>query len=312
MTPIKVLFLGTPEFSKNCVEKLSQNSQFKIQAVLTKPDIPSGRGLKKRASPVKMWAEAKNIPVFTPKTFQDEAQIKFIKNFDIDIVLIISYGLIIPDYFLNWFPDRVVNVHTSLLPRWRGAAPVPHCLLAGDKVTGITLQKVIQKLDAGDIIHQIQIPILPHMNSIDIYNQMESLTQSLLIEILPLYLKGKIKTLSQDELKTTYAPKIQKSQLKIKWTWSAVKILNSIRAFASEGGMYAFYQGKRIKIFQAEMSLKEGDAGLVLDYNKEKGLLVACGEKSLYLKEVQLEGKKKQKIQEFILGCMIRKGQKFE
>ena len=311
MDPIKVLFLGTSEFSKNCLEKIILNPQFKIQAVFTKPDAFSGRGLKKRPSSVKKWAAEQKIPVFTPYTFKDPANLKFILKFDIDIVIMISYGFIIPLYFLKWFPDRILNVHASLLPRWRGAAPVPHCLLAGDSVTGLTLQKTVLKLDAGDIIHKISIPILQNMDSIDIYQQMEKCVPELLFSAIPRYLTGKIKLLPQNEKLATYAPKIQKSQLKVNWGESALKILNSIRAFSSESGVFTFFQGKRFKIFRAEISLESGNRGEILGYNK-KGLLTACGQGALYLKVVQLEGKKKQKIEEFMKGYPLKKGEKFE
>ena len=311
MDPIKVLFLGTSEFSKNCLEKIILNPQFKIQAVFTKPDAFSGRGLKKHPSSVKKWSVEKNIPVFTPHTFKDPAKLEFILKFDIDIVMIISYGVIIPRYFLEWFPDRVLNVHASLLPRWRGAAPVPHCLLAGDSVTGLTLQKTVLKLDAGDIIHKISIPISQNMDSIDIYQQMEKCIPELLFSAVPRYLKKEIKLLPQNEKLASYAPKIQKSQLRVIWGESAFKILNSIRAFSSEGGVFTFFRGKRFKIFRAEVSSESGNKGEILEYNK-KGLLTACGQEALYLKEVQLEGKKKQPIEEFIKGCPLKKGERFE
>ena len=306
MDPIKVLFLGTSEFSKNCLEKILLNPQFKIQAVFTKPDAFSGRGLKKRPSSVKKWATAQKIPVFTPHTFKDPVNLEFILKFDIDIVIIISYGFIIPLYFLKWFPDRVLNVHASLLPRWRGAAPVPHCLLAGDSVTGLTLQKTVLKLDAGDIIHKISIPILQNMDSIDIYQQMERCIPELLFSVVPCYLAGKIKLLPQNEKWATYAPKIQKSQLKVNWGESALKILNSIRAFSSESGVFTFFQGKRFKIFRAEISSESGNKGEILGYNK-KGLLTACGQGALYLKVVQLEGKKKTKNRRICKRLSVRK-----
>ena len=311
MDPIKVLFLGTSEFSKNCLETMALNPQFKIQAVFTKPDTFSGRGLKKHPSSVKKWAIEKNIPVFTPHTLKDSVSLEFILKFDIDIVMIISYGFIIPLYFLKWFPDRILNVHASLLPRWRGAAPVPHCLLAGDSVTGLTLQKTVLKLDAGDIIHKISIPISQNMNSVDIYQQMEKCIPELLFSAVPHYLKGKIKLLPQNENLATYAPKIKKSQLRVRWEEPALKVLNSIRAFSSEGGVFTFFQGKRFKIFRAEISSESGSKGEILGYEK-KGLLTACGQGALYLKEVQMEGRKKQKIEEFIKGCRLKKGEKFE
>lgn len=311
MNPIKVLFLGTPEFSKKCLESLFQDAQFKIQAVWTRPDAPSGRGLKLRPSPVKKWAAGRSIPVWTPQTLKEKKSVEFIKQVNIDVVVVVGYGLILPRYFLNWFLDKAVNIHTSLLPRWRGAAPVPHCLLAGDSMTGATLQKISAQLDAGGIIHQLSFPILSHMSSEDVYRQMEEKAVDLLTNTLPLYLKGQIQAQPQDESKAVYAPKIQKSQLRVNWSCSALKIMNSIRAFACDGGMHAFYKEKRVKIFQAQISPQQGGAGCILDIN-EKGILVACRQDSLYLQEVQLAGKKRQPSSSFIRGFQIEKGQKFE
>ena len=314
MKPINVLFLGTSSFSTYVLEFLLSHSRFQVEAVLTKVDQISGRGMKLHPSPVRVTAQKHSIPVQTLSSFKDQNAIKkFLKNFHIDVVIVVSYGLIIPSYFLNWFSNRIVNIHTSLLPKWRGAAPIQHALLKGDQSTGVTLQEISPKLDAGDIIHQVSFPISHSMDATNIYQKMTELACSLLSQYLPLYLDGQIQVTPQDSSLVTYAPKIQKSQLKIQWTDTALKVFNQIRAFTMDGGAFALYNQKRIKIFKSELSMEhQGKAGQVLLYDKYKGLLVACQTGAIYLQEVQLESKKRQSVQTWMRGFAVEKGADFE
>ena len=223
-------------------------------------DQISGRGMKLRPSLVRVTAQKHSIPVQTLSSFKDQNAIKkFLKNFHIDVVIVVSYGLIIPSYFLNWFSNRIVNIHTSLLPKWRGAAPIQHALLKGDQSTGVTLQEISPKLDAGDIIHQVSFPISHAMDATSIYQKMTELACFPIIQYLPLYLDGQIQVTPQDSSLVTYAPKIQKSQLKIQWTDTALKVFNQIRAFTMDGGAFALYNQKRIKILSQSYlwSIKE-------------------------------------------------------
>ena len=301
---IKVLFLGTSEFSKNCLENLFQNSHFEVQEVWTKPDSPSGqRGLRLTPSPVKKFCLEKSISCFTPDIFPAEGSI----DLDVDVVVVVGYGFLIPSYFLNQF--KVVNIHTSLLPRWRGAAPVAHCLIHGDSKTGVTLQEVVPQLDAGDIIRQIEFSISSEMNSLDVLKKMEGLAKELLIQTLPFYLKNKIQTQKQDESLVTYAPKIKNSDLKIDWKNSAQRISQSMRAFVSEGGMYTYYGKQRVKIFRAEIVNFKGSPGCVLECSRN--LIIACGNEALSIKDIQREGKKRQPIEEFMRGFKVKDDQLF-
>jgi len=298
----KVLFLGTSHFAKNCLDKLYQSSLFHIQSVWTKPDAPSGkRGLLLKPSPVKELCVQKNIPCLTPHVFPKKTD-SCVKNLNIDVVIVIAYGVILPSYFLDQF--KVVNIHASLLPRWRGAAPVPYSLLHGDSKTGVSLQEVAFRLDTGDVIRQIEFPLLPEMDAQDVFKKMEEKTHELLLKTLPLYLQNKIQPQKQDESLATYAPKIKNSDLRVNWNQPAQKVLNSIRAFVTEGGVYTYNDQQRIKIFKAELSSLKGSPGAVLE--SSRNLIIACSQGALSIKEVQRDGRKKQAIEEFMRGFKIK------
>ena len=316
---MNILFLGTCEFAKKCLDKLLSDSQFHVTAVLTKPPSPSGRGMKQNPSPVHILAQNRSIPVFTPHSLKNKKSIEHTLNMDIHAAIVVSYGLILPEYFLKKFP--CVNIHPSLLPRWRGAAPIERCLQAGDSHTGVTLQKISPRLDAGDIIHQLSFPIPPSMSSEDIDKQIEAFSFQLLSQFLPPFLRGESQAHPQDESLVVYADKINKSEMKIDWQQSANSLFHHIRAFSRIGGAFTYLKGKRLKIFKTAPPslLKKEDtkkekppaAGTILFYNKEKGWTISCGQGVLELLEVQWEGKKRQSIHEFIKGCRIQTGEVF-
>ena len=304
-----ILFFGTTSFSHKCLNHLMEDSQFAVQAIVTKPQQSSGRGMRLQPSPVYTLAKKMNIPVWTPSSLKDSSVLKPLQSFDISAVVVVDYGLILPPYLLKWFSDRVFNIHTSLLPRWRGAAPIVHCLLAGDQKTGVTLQKMVSRLDAGNIIYQLDFDISDQMNALDVLKKMEILSLQLLSQHLPLYLEREISPTSQDESQVTYAPKIDKSQLKINWSESSKNLFNKVRAMVIKNGVYTSYQGLRLKIWSAgyDDESHQEDFGKIILYN-DKGLKVTCGQGHLYLKEVQLEGRKAQKIAPFLRGFSLKIG----
>ena len=307
---MKTLFLGTSFFAQKCLEHLANDSQFKIQAVVTRPPQKAHRGMKLQHSPVSVYATENNLPLHTPVSFKDKNEVEFIKKLDIDVVIVVAYGIILPAYFLDWFSDRIVNIHTSLLPQWRGASPVTASLLAGDLQTGVTLQKVSVKMDAGDIIHQLSLDVPLEMNAKDLLSQMEPLACRLLSEFLPLYLKGEITPQVQDESKVTLAKKVQKTELQIDWNQEAKTIHNQVRAFVLHKGAYTFYKGLRLKVLKSVLDSKSSSTpGQVM--NQDKGLQVACGSGSIWIQEVQLEGKKVQEISAFLRGFKIDIGSSF-
>ena len=311
MDQIKILFLGTPDLAAYCLQVLLSNPQFKVQAVLTKPGKPAGRKLKLRTSPVHELAWRNKISVFTPLSFKDKASCEFVRSLDIDAVVVAAYGVILPNYFLNWFPRRVVNLHPSALPKWRGASPIPYSLLSGDKTGGVTLQIVSQKMDAGDIIHQISFPILDSMDAFDVLKKSKVICAELLCRYLPKYLEGKIKPRPQDEKKVSYSYKIKKEDLRINWKTAPRFVFNHIRAFSASGGAYTFYKNKRLKIFKSklEKSSLKGPPGQILGFNPKIGMEIAVEKGSVFLTEVQWSGKKRQNIKEFIKGFRFKDGE---
>jgi len=313
LSKFNILFFGTTAFSCKCLNHLMKDPQFSVQAVVTKPEKSSGRGMALQSSPVYMLARKSNIPVWTPSSLKDSKVLEPIQSLNISAVIVVDYGLILPSYLLNWFSNRVFNIHTSLLPRWRGAAPIVHCLLAGDQKTGVTLQKMVSRLDAGDIIYQLDFDISEQMNSLDILKKMEPLSFQLLSRYLPLYFKGEIFTKPQEESQATYAPKVEKSQLKINWTESSKNLFNKVRAMVIKNGVYTFYQGLRLKVWSVEYDNEshQADFGEIVLCN-DKDLKVACGQGHLYLKEVQLAGKKAQKIVPFLRGFPLKIGHVFD
>ena len=286
-----------------------EDSQFKVEGVVTKPEKTSGRGMKLQASPVYKLAQQRDVPVWTPSSLKNSKILEPLKSLDISAVLVVDYGLLLPSYLLDWFSNRVFNIHTSLLPRWRGAAPLVHCLLAEDKKTGVTLQQMVSRLDAGDIIYQLDFDISEQMNSLDLLKKMEPLSFELISKSLPLFLDGKISPISQNESLVTYAPKIEKSQLKIDWSESSKNLFNKVRAMVVKNGTYTFYKGLRLKIWSAgyDNQSHQEEFGKIVLCN-EKDLKVACGQGHLYLKEVQLESRKIQKIATFLRGFTLKEG----
>ncbi len=322
MNPFKILFLGTPNIASQCLDFLIHDKQFTVEAVFTKPDARKGRGLKLSPSPVKELAIKNNISVFTPITLSSPKDIEFLKTESIDGVIVVAYGMILPSFFLDLFPKKIVNIHASLLPRWRGATPIQSSLLAGDKKTGVTLQQVVKKLDAGDIIDSKEILIEDTMDSLYVLKKMELMSIALLKTSLPRYFSNQITPHSQNELNATYCRKIKNEDLKINWNENARSIFNHIRAYTMNGGSYTFYKNKRLKIFKSSVNLESNFAegkyegvqefpGKVMGYSKEKGLLISCGEGSLFVLEVQFLGKRKQGIHHFMMGARISKGEKF-
>ena len=311
---IKVLFLGTSVFAEKCLKYLIENTQFQVQGVITKGRKASGRGMRLCSSPVYDLAQKQALKILTPSSFKNPKDVEQVKSWGAEAVVVCAYGLIIPSYFLNWFSDRIVNIHTSLLPRWRGASPVSRCILSGDQKTGVTLQKLSERLDAGDIIHKLSFALSEDMDAQDVLLKMEGLSFDLLGRYFPMYLKGEIQPQAQEESEAVYAEKVHKSELKIDWSQKASEIFNQVRAFVIHGGAYTLYKGRRVKIFKTEQGSNKSFSkkGRVMSYDPLQGLEVVCGSGSLYLKEVQIEGRKRQSIHTALRGFEFKIGSVFE
>jgi methionyl-tRNA formyltransferase len=310
---MKIVFMGTAELSCASLEKLA--GQFSILAVVTQPDKPKGREMKLQFSPVKILAEKLSLPVLQPAKARDEKFISELRGLQPDLIVVVAYGQILPQSLLDLPKFGCVNVHTSLLPKYRGASPIQSAILNRETETGVTIMKMDAGLDTGDIISQARTPILREDNSQTLHDRLARLGAELLVETIPDYVAGKILPRPQPIEGASYAAKIKKEDGKIDWNEPAEKILNRLRAFTPWPGAFTFLppepKPQLLKIWKAEIAEKSGAAGEILSADKN-GIVVACGKKSLRILELQREGGRRLSAQEFLAGCALEVGKRFE
>ena len=299
----KILFMGTPEFSVPILKKL--NLEHKIISVITQPPKKKSRGQKLLKSPVHLEAEKLKIPVRHPKSLFNNTELNYIKNAEIDFVVVVAFGQIIPDNFLNIKNLTFLNIHASLLPRWRGAAPIQRSIMEMDKETGISIMKIIPKLDAGPFMLQEKIIINEGDNFSLLSKKLSEIGANLIVDALSLFKKNEVKFINQDEKNVTYAKKINKREAKINWNKPAKKIIAEINGLNPFPGAWFMHEGNRIKIIEAEKSKKFGREGEVLTDD----LIIGCKEKSIKIKLIQKEGKNILKTSDFLTGYGIKKGE---
>ena len=311
--PYSIAFCGTPNFAVPALESLIEDSDFNIELVLTQPDRPSGRGKKLKPSPVKVFAQEHSLEVITPEKVSEESILNLIKEKKLDAAVVVAYGQILPQTFLDSFQKGCVNIHSSLLPRWRGAAPMQRALMEGDEVTGVSLQKIVKKLDAGDIIGERVFPLTQEMGAKELYDQLSHLGAELIVNEFKQFLEDKIDLKVQDESQVTYAKKIMKEEGLIDWSLSALQIHNKIRGLNMGGPFgYSQFREKQIKLhssrpYEEDHSSQPGD---VVEVRKDS-FFVACGEGLLELYQVQPESKAKMLAGDFIRGYHLQKGDRF-
>ena len=307
---ISLVFAGTSEFSVQCLQFLLELG-CQVKTVITRPDRPHSRGLKQTSSPVRLFSEAKKLPLLTPEEFTPSF-LQQIAEQKCDLALVCGYGCIVPSSFFNCFSKGAVNVHPSLLPRWRGAAPIERALMAGDKKTGVCLQVMTEQMDAGDIIGQKEFPIKEEETSLEIYQKAIQITGELLQSTLVAYVEGRIQPVPQTG-KVTFAKKIQKEEGFIHWDQAASHLHNQIRALSSGPQAFTFLKEERIKIYRSRLvsTFSPSSPGKVIKSGQGE-LVVACGQKgALSLLEVQRPGRRKQKVEEFLRGYPIAPGEIF-
>ncbi len=311
MSTIRILFLGTPEFARAHLQSLLDDAHFNVVGVVTQPDRPAGRKMQLQPSPVKALALEKNIPVITPEKVNDEKVLEQIIAFKAEAAVVVAFGQILPQKFLDLYPRQVVNVHGSLLPQWRGAAPIQRAVMAGDKVSGVCLQVMVKKLDAGDVIGQYTVTIDENMSAMALHDAMIPLGQKLLHLDFMDYLRGHISPIAQDESKVTYAEKLDKAESLIDWSWPADKIHNLVRGMTMGPGTYTLRKDKKLKINSTRILDHSGPskkAG-VLSVSADGGLEITCGMGRLSLDEVQPESKPKMKSKDYLLGHPVEPGE---
>lgn len=289
---IPICFLGTPNFSQKCLQYLLNQPELEVRIVITQPDKPTGRGLKIQASPVKALALEKGIKVYTPEKVRDI--ISIISESGCLAAVVVAYGKILPQIFLDLFPAGVVNIHTSLLPRWRGAAPIQRAIEAGDTQTGVCLQKVVYELDAGDIIGLRQLELSENIHATEVHDQLLELSEQLFKHELIKFLNNQIIPTPQNPENVTYAKKLEKSEELIDWSSPGKKIHNKIRAFCLGPGTYTFMNGKKLKIWKSKWHNRTilTEPGKLIEPTSE-GVLVSVHGGTLELLIAQPESKSK-------------------
>ena len=302
--PKKIAFMGTPVFSVPILKNIYQNGH-EISAVYTQPPRKSNRGQKFEKSPIHSFAETISFDVRTPDTLKNnKSEYEYFKQLDLDLVIIVAYGIIIPKEFLSLSKNGFINLHASILPQWRGAAPIQRSIMSQDKETGISVMKINEKLDEGDISHIFKINIEENENAQTLSDRLSTLASDKISEVIDSIIDKEVNFKQQDHSQATYAKKIKKIEGLIDWNDRAENIIGKINGLYPFPGGYFIFKGERYKILKAQLSFNKDKAGKVISNDLE----ISCGENSIKILEIQREGKKPQKINEFLLGSQIQKG----
>ena len=292
----KIIFMGTPDIAAQHLNVLFKKN-LNIVGVFTQPPRKKNRGMRIEKSEVHQIAEKNNIEVFYPTSI-DVTVIEKVKSLEPDLIIVIAYGIILPSKFLNIPKYGCINIHVSLLPRWRGAAPIEHALLAGDEKTGISVISISPKLDAGDILMQESFAIDKDINSYDLTINLTNLGKKTLMETLPLLFENKLIRKKQDESKVTYANKFISEDRKINFYNSSDDVYNHIRAHGPKPGSWFTYRGERIKIIKAKKINELGKSSTILN----KDFMIACKDGAILPLLIQREGKKVVSLDDFLRG----------
>ncbi len=294
----RIVFMGTPDFAVPSLRTLID--RFEVVGVVTQPDRPAGRGGEVRLSPVKQVALGAGIPVFQPQKIRQPDAIEQLKGWQADVYVVAAFGQILPQALLDIPPFGSINVHASLLPRWRGAAPIQAAILAGDAQTGITIMKMDAGLDTGPMLSQSAIPIQPLETGESLHQRLAQLGAELLVATLPAYLNGSIEPRPQPEDGITYAPQITKDQGRIDWQTAADAIERQVRAFYPWPGAFTIWEDKTLKIHSAAYATGELEPGRVAE--QDGHIVVGTGDGVLLPGRVQLAGRKAVSIDDFVRG----------
>jgi methionyl-tRNA formyltransferase len=306
---MRVVFAGTPEFAVVGLQALCRAGH-ELTLVLTQPDRPSGRGLEPAPSPVKRAASALGLEVFQPVTLRDSAVESRIRAARPDVLVVAAYGLILPQAVLDIAKRGALNIHASLLPRWRGAAPIQRAIMAGDSVTGVCIMQMDAGLDTGPVLLQAETPISPQDTAGTLHDRLALLGATLLVDALRGLEQGIISPSPQASEGVTYAPKIAKAEARIDWARPALEICRQVRAFNPFPGAVARIRDTELKVWQAAELAGSGVPGTVLRVGYD-GIVVACGAAALELTELQRAGGKRLAVGDLLRGFPIAAGERF-
>ena len=297
--------MGTPIFALPILKSLYQNG-YNISAVYTQPPQKSQRGQKINKSPIQGLSETLDLEVRQPLSLNNnEKEFEYFKKINADIAIVVAYGQIIPEKYLDLTKKGFINIHASILPKWRGAAPIQRSIMNLDEETGISIMKITEKLDTGPVCNIYKLELIQNDNAQDISEKLSYLASEKILDELEMILTGEAKFIEQDHSKATYAKKIQKSESLINWSDSTDKIIGKINGLFPTPGAFFNFNGERYKILKAEIGNGRGQIGEVISDQLE----IVCGKnQSIKILEIQRQGKKVQKIGEFMLGSHIKKG----
>ena len=305
---MKVIFAGTPDFAAAALKAIAA-AGFEIPLVLTQPDRPKGRGMQLAPSPVKQAALELGLRVAQPEKLRNNAEaLQMLKEVEADVMVVAAYGLILPQDVLDTPKHGCLNIHASLLPRWRGAAPIQRAIEAGDAETGVCIMQMDIGLDTGDVVSEHRYAIQPTDTANEVHDALMSLGAAAIVaDLQQLKTEGRLKSVKQPEEGVTYAQKLSKEEARINWSESAAVIERKIRAFNPVPAAWVEYQGKPMKIWRAEVVAQQGRAGEVLSCSSD-GLIIACGENALKITELQPSGSKRMNIAAFAAGHTVEAG----
>jgi len=301
----KIVFMGTPFFAVPILKSLYQNG-YAVSVVYTQPPQKSQRGQRINKSPIQGISETLKIEYRTPSSLKDNnEEYNYLKELEADIAIVVAYGQIIPKEYLSLVKKGFINIHASLLPKWRGAAPIQRSIMNLEKETGVSIMKIREKLDTGPVCNSYKIEIMVSDNSETIVEKLSELAAEKILDIIDQILEDKIEFKEQDHNEASYAPKIEKKEGQIKWDETAENIIGKINGLYPSPGAFFIHKGERYKILKAVLAAGYGEIGEVLNNHLE----ISCGnKKSIKVLEIQRQGKRPQNIGEFMLGSQIKKG----
>ena len=300
----RIVFMGTPEFSVSALKSIV-NSNHEVLAVYSQPPNKAHRGQKIIPSSVEIFAKKSSLHLRTPVILDNDEEYDFLKSLKPDIVIVIAYGKIIPKRFFNLAKYGFINAHASLLPKWRGAAPIQRSIMNLDNQTGISIMKIVEELDAGPVMHQDKIEINEKIDTFTLSKVLSKLGANSILNAINKIEKGEARFKEQNHSEATYAKKISKEEGRINWNQSAKKVLAKINGLNPNPGAWFEYQNERYKVWRAEVVNKKGNAGKTIDDQ----VTIACKEQSIKIIEIQKEGKSRQLINQFLLGNKIKQGE---
>ena len=302
--PRKIIFMGTPMFAVPILKSLYQNG-FPISTVYTQPPQRSHRGQKMNKSPIQNMSEILNLNYRTPKILNVKNEYDFLKKLEADLAIVVAYGQIIPKEFLKLTKKGFINIHASILPKYRGAAPIQRAIMNLDEEVGISIMKIVEELDSGPVSNKYKFKLDKNSNSQEISEKLSLLAAEKILVNIDDILEDRARFNEQDHSKATYAKKINKNEGQIDWRIGALKIIGKINGLFPSPGAFFSFKGERYKILKAEIGNGVGEFGEVVSDNLE----VACGNnQTVKILEIQRQGKNPQKISEFMLGSKIKKG----